>query len=899
MTIWTNPEHEEWANLSERTKKFIYKLTDKDEITVRVTPDTRTPEEIEEDGSRPAGSFQHGVNIMRFDATQMLPTIENMSVVNPASVLSQRRFPAYIGVCVHESGHANYTPSKRITDDPFLSEWITVMEEIRCESNMLTRFPHYDIYLKSSLVHVLNLHSFAGSAENSELKELDLRYGMGRMATLSLGRVLIGVIEPEETEDIEKLVLTIFTEDELAAIRGIWAEFVELYKTDLKQMLKLAQDFQNIIDPEGIFPKKYEEAQKERLEAIQEMLDNANQSPCGTPLPITIFTDEEIEDGGETSEAPSNDKGLPVSIPQGSSSESGETGEDGGESSSDSDDSSEGESGNSQGEPSSEDGEAQGGSPEGQDGEAQGESSGSQGKPSSENGEAQGEPSDAQGGSPEGQDGEAQGESSESKDGESGNAQGDSNSETDSSGNGSTESSSDNNDNQKEGNAGKPSENSSESDDSANAAQGNSSEADSSSDKSDSASSGVGDSKSNGSSETKNSPDAKESKDSSINEGETSGDKESEGNEKGSNSDVKNSEDDSDVGANTRLTRTELNDIMREAIVKIADISRDAQKEVMNGGKPEPLPVPEMKEIQKDAKHRRATERAKDEVAGLRDREKDFENATKIESAWAKHQRELNDRISPYGTRIDMKKPRPEDQARARAITVALQKAQYREVHKTTLDSILPPGRFNVRQAMSRASQIASGQESIATPWKQTRRREVDNPPITLAVATDVSGSMDTWQHEVSSFTWAFSHAVKGLKGNAGAVAWNVGSTALIQPNTVSRDIPVATAGGGSSGCPSAMLALDSMMNLSFGSGVRVLAVITDGWLSNSGFSNAPCPKTQGVINELHSRGVKIMWFVTRHNGWIPKNTTSVRIINPADFGKMVGKTIIESLSKA
>lgn len=882
MTIWTEPEHEEWTNLSDRTKEFIYKLTDKDNITVLVAPDTRPPEQIEEEGKLPAGSFLPGADIMRLDANQLLPTsLEDTTVVNPASVLSQRRFPAYIGVCVHESGHANYTPKKRISGNPFLTEWLTVMEEIRCESMMVNRFPHYDIYLKSSLIHVLDLYSFASSREGMEIEAIMQRYDIGRMATLSLGRALIGVIEPEETVDIETMVVDILGAEDLAALRKIWAEFIELHKTDLKRMLELAKEFQNIIDPEGILPKKHEEERKALSDAMKDMMKDAEKSPCGVPFPILIYTDEEIENGEQPEDTPQD----------GSEQKDGESSS---EPQSSPQDGSEGDSGES--ESSSGDGDA-----EGDSGTPKNSTEGSKGGDS-------GDTTDTEKSSEDGKvnsDTEKDGESSNGNEDSSNDSEGESSSgnegDTDKEEDSSNGSEGDSTDKEENSSSGSESESSNDSEDDPSDKEGASAN-NSDDDKGSSSAGGGGESVGDTSSSSgDSSPDKKGSESSEGQEGNddaknTDG-SESDGSENGNDSDAQKK--DSDVNANTRLTRPELSEIMREAVVKMTEISRNAQKEVMEDGKPETYPKPEPKDINKDSKHRKAAEKAKEKVAGLKDRENDFKNATIVESAWAKHERERRSGNSPYGTQITMKKALPEDKARSRAITVALQKAQYREVHKTTLDSTLPPGRFNVRQAMARTSQVASGQEITATPWKQTRRREIDNPPITLAVATDVSASMHAWQREVSSFTWAFSHAVKGLRGKAGALAWNVGSTALIQPNMVTENIPVASAGGGSTGCPSAMMALDSMMNLSFGDGVRVLAVITDGYLTQRGYANEPCARTQGVINELHARGVKVMWFVTRHDGWIPANTTATVLHRPEDFGRLVGKTIIESLAKA
>lgn len=243
--------------------------------------------------------------------------------------------------------------------------------------------------------------------------------------------------------------------------------------------------------------------------------------------------------------------------------------------------------------------------------------------------------------------------------------------------------------------------------------------------------------------------------------------------------------------------------------------------------------------------------------------------------------------------KIKLAAPTDIDVSRSRALSNAIGKAQFRGVHQTTLRSQIPPGRLNIRGAMNRQAQVASRTELTATPWTVTRRREIDSPPITLAIASDISGSMDRYQKEVSSFTWAFNTAIKRLQGRCGAVAWNSGVWNLLDPNRVHPTIPVSNACGGSSGLPSAIAALDSMMELSFGTGVRVLAVITDSDLTNG-------LEIQEQIDRLVSYGVQILWISTdAQMRFIPKHVTIAILNDPADFGRIVGAKTVEMLSNA
>lgn len=238
--------------------------------------------------------------------------------------------------------------------------------------------------------------------------------------------------------------------------------------------------------------------------------------------------------------------------------------------------------------------------------------------------------------------------------------------------------------------------------------------------------------------------------------------------------------------------------------------------------------------------------------------------------------------------------PDADDLMRARSLANAISKAQFRDVTKSEIKSMLPPGRLNIRQAMARAGQVASRSEITATPWTQVRRREVENPPITLAVATDVSGSMDQFQHEVCSFTWAFSNAVRKLKGKCGALAWNTVPWELINPGTGYPKMPIANAGGGSTGLPETIKALDSLVDLSFGEGVRVLVIITDSDLPNG-------KEVNDALTKLMNYGVKVLWISTDRRLKVrpPKDATVAVLESVSDFGRIVSKNVIDVLSKA
>lgn len=229
-------------------------------------------------------------------------------------------------------------------------------------------------------------------------------------------------------------------------------------------------------------------------------------------------------------------------------------------------------------------------------------------------------------------------------------------------------------------------------------------------------------------------------------------------------------------------------------------------------------------------------------------------------------------------------------QRMARQLGQAIKAAQFRDVTRTRVASMTPPGRLNIREAANRAAQVARREAITATPWTQTRRRLVDNPPLTVGIAMDVSLSMDAWQRPVSTFGWALSKAVRDLQGTVAAAAWNGTNTAIIHPGRGSRMMKVISCGGGSSACPTALDALDGALSLCDGEGVRVAVVVTDGQLPNM-------DEVQKRANRLRRSGVLLLWVITSRTGREVEGAVNIRLDGPASFANVVSRHITRALS--
>lgn len=249
--------------------------------------------------------------------------------------------------------------------------------------------------------------------------------------------------------------------------------------------------------------------------------------------------------------------------------------------------------------------------------------------------------------------------------------------------------------------------------------------------------------------------------------------------------------------------------------------------------------------------------------------------------------------------KVQQIKPDESQQRQSRALLTALAKAQYRDVNRTTRAVSAPPGRMIMREVVRREAQIRARTEISALPWQRTSRRQEENPPLTVGISLDVSGSMGPWIGPVASTGWALAHAVASprLAGTVASVAWNGLNpsdiaTALIKPGKRPLTVPVPVMGGGSDGCGQSLYALDGVLSLTGKSGARVAVVITDGDLPNR-------PDVQRAADHLTHAGVLLLWLSVKDGGWAPNGAHVEYLSDPTNFGPIVGRALARALTNA
>lgn len=200
--------------------------------------------------------------------------------------------------------------------------------------------------------------------------------------------------------------------------------------------------------------------------------------------------------------------------------------------------------------------------------------------------------------------------------------------------------------------------------------------------------------------------------------------------------------------------------------------------------------------------------------------------------------------------------PRPGERRLARQIGEALRKAQFRERTSTRRRSQLPPGRLNGRDAMLGAAQRSMGAMVTAEPFKSTVRRHVPEPPMRLGIMVDTSGSMSWATDVMASAAWAFSHAATYIHGQTATVAFGDDVVPVTRPGAPPAKVTPFAANGGWEDFKGGFAALDGALNLTMGTGVRLLIVVSDGHLVGPGQPAA----AQEAVSRMVRNGGHVLW---------------------------------------
>lgn len=229
--------------------------------------------------------------------------------------------------------------------------------------------------------------------------------------------------------------------------------------------------------------------------------------------------------------------------------------------------------------------------------------------------------------------------------------------------------------------------------------------------------------------------------------------------------------------------------------------------------------------------------------------------------------------------------PQPAERALANSFARALRQAQFRERTATQVRSDTPPGRIDGRDAMLGSAQRARGDVVTARPFRQTVRRRVPEPPLSVGTMVDVSSSMQWATQILPSLAWAFSHAAHSIHGTAATVAFGSKVTPLMLPGSPATVVPTITADDATEKFAEGFAVVDGALNLTCGKGARVLVVVSDGVFVGPGELDAG----RCAVARLLRNGAHVIWVhPPRSESYLPKKVTRIQFTSVVELPRQL-----------
>ncbi|GAA3877993.1 vWA domain-containing protein [Streptomyces sedi] len=245
---------------------------------------------------------------------------------------------------------------------------------------------------------------------------------------------------------------------------------------------------------------------------------------------------------------------------------------------------------------------------------------------------------------------------------------------------------------------------------------------------------------------------------------------------------------------------------------------------------------------------------------------------------------DVRDTASPV---ISRRPPTQKEKAAAAQLARSLRTAAWRERTETTVDSAVPPGRLNMRQALLADAQLAAGVTPTATPWKRVTRRAAEQPPLRVGIGVDVSSSMYRATGPMASAAWIIHQATRWTdpRSRTATIAFDEGITAITRPGKAPPGVIDFEAEGMYEAAAEAIDALTAALDLDRPGAGRLLVIASDGY-----FTPDQAARTTQRIAALRRSGCSVLWLgFDRHTVALP-GSTPVLLREPAQAAAVIAQ---------
>lgn len=249
---------------------------------------------------------------------------------------------------------------------------------------------------------------------------------------------------------------------------------------------------------------------------------------------------------------------------------------------------------------------------------------------------------------------------------------------------------------------------------------------------------------------------------------------------------------------------------------------------------------------------------------------------------------------------VERRAPRPAERAAAVTVARMLEKAKYRERDLTVIHTAVPGGRLRPRALVQGAAQKAAGQIPNVEPWRKKVRKQTEEPKLSIGVMVDISGSMGDAMQPMATTAWVMSEAARRIQAKAAMVYYGQDVFPTLKAGQHLDAVYVYSAPDYTEKFDLAFQAVDGALNLLYGSGARLLVIVSDGVYTGTENEHA-----KAWIKRCHNAGVGVLWLTFDNHGWhatdICKGTDAVVVssrMKPENAAAQIGKAAAEAMTK-
>ena len=249
----------------------------------------------------------------------------------------------------------------------------------------------------------------------------------------------------------------------------------------------------------------------------------------------------------------------------------------------------------------------------------------------------------------------------------------------------------------------------------------------------------------------------------------------------------------------------------------------------------------------------------------------------------------------------EQRKPSSHERASAVKIGQMLEKAKYRERSETVVKSHAPAGRLKARVLVQNEALKSKGVHDLAPAWRHKTRKHTDDPTLSIGVMVDISGSMSSAMDAMATTAWVLGEAGRRIQAKTAMVYYGQDVFATLKVGQKLEQVSVWTAPDGTEVFGKAFSALDGALDLTYGTGVRLLVVVSDGH-----YTGGETERAKQAFAQCAENGVAVLFITPKECGGggqgkylVGNNGVVLDGLDTNEIALAIGRSASDALAKA